>query len=72
MNKNDVITSESSDILIAWEQVSNYLWHIMSELGSVITLQHLSGEPVYKTLPKLNLYYDTQTVSHQAAESKRY
>lgn len=49
MNKNNVITSESFDILMLWEQVNTLLWHIMSESDLVIVLQHFSWEPVYDT-----------------------
>lgn len=74
MSKNDVITSESSDILIMWKQVTNY-WtfcDIMSALDSVTVLEHSSWELIYKKLSKLNLYYHTHTVLHKATESERY
>lgn len=57
------LTTEPSDIVILWEEVTNYLWRIVSESDSAAVLQRSGWEPVYKTLSKLNWYPDTHSIT---------
>lgn len=56
-------SSESSDILILWEYVTYYLWHIMSEQTQSSCCTTQVENLVYTTLSKLHLYCDTHSIT---------